>query len=331
MEERHPAAPRLGRGEPPMHAGLSPTFCGQPARARRRRGSAAPTSPSSARRSTTASRTARARASGRGPSARPRTSATPGRGRTWSSASTRSPSCASSTTATSRRRPASLETSQANLRRALGEIYAAGAVSVVLGGDHSLSWPTLQALAERHGPDGYSVVHLDTHADTGAEHPRQHEQPRHAVLPRRDRGGDARREHRADRPARGLAVPRRVPVDARPGLPLAHDGRDRRARPRRRPRGRHRPRPLPRPADVPHRRHRRARPGLRARHRHARARRPDDARAAARGAPRRRRARPRARWTSSRCGRRTTTTVTAMAGHRVVLETLSGMALRRRG
>ena len=30
MEERHLAAPRLGRGEPPMHAGLSPTFCGQP-------------------------------------------------------------------------------------------------------------------------------------------------------------------------------------------------------------------------------------------------------------------------------------------------------------
>ena len=39
----------------------------------------------------------------------------------------------------------------------------------MLGGDHSLSLPTLQALAERYGPDGYSVVHLDTHADTGAE------------------------------------------------------------------------------------------------------------------------------------------------------------------
>jgi agmatinase len=65
--------------------------------------------------------------------------------------------------------PSSLETSHANLRRALGDVYDAGAVSVVLGGDHSLSWPTLQVLGERHGPDGYSVVHLDTHADTGAD------------------------------------------------------------------------------------------------------------------------------------------------------------------
>ena len=87
------------------------------------------------------------------------------------------------------RRPASLETRHANLRRALGEIYAAGAVSVVLGGDHSLSWPTLHVLAERHGPDGYSVVHLDTHADTGAELHGNTQQPRHAVLPRRERGG----------------------------------------------------------------------------------------------------------------------------------------------
>jgi len=27
----------------------------------------------------------------------------------------------------------------------------------------------MQALAERHGPDGYSVIHFDTHADTGAD------------------------------------------------------------------------------------------------------------------------------------------------------------------
>jgi agmatinase len=65
--------------------------------------------------------------------------------------------------------PADLPGAQAGLRRALLEVLGAGAVPVVLGGDHSLSYPTLQALAERYGADGYSVVHFDTHADTGAE------------------------------------------------------------------------------------------------------------------------------------------------------------------
>ncbi len=53
--------------------------------------------------------------------------------------------------------------------RAWAEILAAGAIPIVLGGDHSLSTPVLQALAEHHGADGYSVVHFDTHADTGSE------------------------------------------------------------------------------------------------------------------------------------------------------------------
>jgi agmatinase len=63
--------------------------------------------------------------------------------------------------------PADLAASHASLHAMLGEIYAAGAISVVLGGDHSLSLPTLRALADRWGPDGYSVIHFDTHADTG--------------------------------------------------------------------------------------------------------------------------------------------------------------------
>ncbi len=63
--------------------------------------------------------------------------------------------------------PSKLDVSHARLHAALAEIYDAGAVSVVLGGDHSLSSPTLHALADRWGADGYSVVHFDTHADTG--------------------------------------------------------------------------------------------------------------------------------------------------------------------
>jgi agmatinase len=65
--------------------------------------------------------------------------------------------------------PADLLRSHRALERRLGEILAAGAVPLVLGGDHSLSLPTLRALAARHGPEGYAVLHFDSHADTASE------------------------------------------------------------------------------------------------------------------------------------------------------------------
>src|SRR6478736_431913 len=66
-------------------------------------------------------------------------------------------------------RPSDLAWSHAKLRQAVAEILAAEAVPVVLGGDHSLSTPVLDALAGRFGADGFSVVHFDTHADTGSD------------------------------------------------------------------------------------------------------------------------------------------------------------------
>ena len=65
--------------------------------------------------------------------------------------------------------PADLRASHAALEGAVGDVLAAGALPVVLGGDHSLSGPMLAALARHHGPDGYAVLHFDTHADTGAD------------------------------------------------------------------------------------------------------------------------------------------------------------------
>ncbi len=53
-----------------------------------------------------------------------------------------------------------------HLQTRVGEILAADAIAVVLGGDHSLSLPVMRALSGRYGPDGYSVIHFDTHADT---------------------------------------------------------------------------------------------------------------------------------------------------------------------
>ena len=42
-------------------------------------------------------------------------------------------------------------------------ILTSGAVPIFLGGDHSISWPLLRAIAERHGP--VALVHFDAHAD----------------------------------------------------------------------------------------------------------------------------------------------------------------------
>jgi agmatinase len=64
---------------------------------------------------------------------------------------------------------ANLPHSHAALHDAVAGILAAGAVPLVIGGDHSLSYPMLQALAGRFGVDGFSVIHFDTHADTGLE------------------------------------------------------------------------------------------------------------------------------------------------------------------
>jgi arginase family enzyme len=46
-------------------------------------------------------------------------------------------------------------------------VLAAGAVPMVLGGDHSISEPGIRACAAAHGPVG--LVHFDTHTDTGTE------------------------------------------------------------------------------------------------------------------------------------------------------------------
>lgn len=57
--------------------------------------------------------------------------------------------------------------SHAAIERTVAEVVAAGAIPVVLGGDHSISEPNMRAVAARHGPLG--LLHLDAHADTGTE------------------------------------------------------------------------------------------------------------------------------------------------------------------
>jgi agmatinase len=52
------------------------------------------------------------------------------------------------------------------IERTVGQVLDAGAVPIVLGGDHGIAEPDIRACAGRHGPVG--LVHLDTHTDTGS-------------------------------------------------------------------------------------------------------------------------------------------------------------------
>jgi agmatinase len=63
--------------------------------------------------------------------------------------------------------PADPATSHAAIEATVGQVLAAGALPVMLGGDHSVSEPAIRACAGVHGPVG--VVHFDTHTDTGSE------------------------------------------------------------------------------------------------------------------------------------------------------------------
>lgn len=49
------------------------------------------------------------------------------------------------------------------IRDFVGDVVAAGAVPMGIGGDHTVTHPILQAIAAHHGPVG--VVHVDAHAD----------------------------------------------------------------------------------------------------------------------------------------------------------------------
>jgi agmatinase len=63
--------------------------------------------------------------------------------------------------------PADPERSHAAIEATVGQVLAAGAGPIVLGGAHAVTEPAIRACAAVHGPVG--VVHFDTQTDTGAE------------------------------------------------------------------------------------------------------------------------------------------------------------------
>jgi agmatinase len=63
--------------------------------------------------------------------------------------------------------PADARRSHDAIEAIVGEVVDAGAVPLVLGGDHSIAEATMRAVAARKGPLG--LIHFDTHTDTGEE------------------------------------------------------------------------------------------------------------------------------------------------------------------
>ncbi len=63
--------------------------------------------------------------------------------------------------------PADPARSHEAIEATVGEALAAGAIPIVLGGDHSIAEPDIRACAGRHGAVG--MIHFDTHTDTGEE------------------------------------------------------------------------------------------------------------------------------------------------------------------
>ena len=161
------------------------------------------------------------------------------------------------------------ERSHANIRERVHAIASRGIVPVILGGDHSITWPAATAVADVHGYGNVGIVHFDAHADTAdiiEGNLASHGTPMRRLIRIRCRAGHPLRPGGS---ARLLAAPGHLRMDAGPGHDLAHHagdlgprlqgsyapGRRRGARQGRQALrlGRHR-RPGPRPPPAPERR-----------------------------------------------------------------------------
>ncbi len=62
--------------------------------------------------------------------------------------------------------PAAPARSQAMIYRKVLSVASAGVIPIVLGGDHSITWPSASAVAAVRHPGSIGIVHFDAHADT---------------------------------------------------------------------------------------------------------------------------------------------------------------------
>ncbi|HET7683658.1 MAG TPA: agmatinase [Marmoricola sp.] len=63
--------------------------------------------------------------------------------------------------------PGEIERSLGALEEAVFAVSSAGAIPLVLGGDHSIALPDATGVARHHGFGRVSMIHFDAHADTG--------------------------------------------------------------------------------------------------------------------------------------------------------------------
>lgn len=61
--------------------------------------------------------------------------------------------------------PANIEKSFDQISKAVAHVYGSGALPVVLGGDHSIGYPTVRGVAE-HLDGKLGIIHFDRHVDT---------------------------------------------------------------------------------------------------------------------------------------------------------------------
>ncbi len=56
-----------------------------------------------------------------------------------------------------------------NIRSFVAEILSGGAIPIILGGDHGITWPSATAVADAYGHGRVGIVHFDAHADTAPD------------------------------------------------------------------------------------------------------------------------------------------------------------------
>ena len=78
----------------------------------------------------------------------------------------------------------STERSMSHVREIVREIAATGAIPMIVGGDHSLEYPNVAALADVYGKERISVIHFDSHYDAwwGGSHLISHGYPVYRLI-----------------------------------------------------------------------------------------------------------------------------------------------------
>ena len=120
--------------------------------------------------------------------------------------------------------PGEIEKSLGRLEQAVTAISRTGCLPVVLGGDHSITFPDATGVARHVGWGRLALVHFDAHADTANTQYRFALRARDADAPADRIRSGARGTVLPDRPARLLARPRGPGLDGHPGDAQLRDG-----------------------------------------------------------------------------------------------------------